>query len=64
MIIKNFQNLGKKSGIRKDILKIIKEGLLSISPSFVFKNKMKLVDSSLQIIDKTLDLNKLNNLFK
>lgn len=63
MVIKNFQNLSKKSGIRKDTLKIVKEGLVSISPSFVLKNKIRLANNILQITDKTFDLNKFNNIY-
>ncbi len=63
MIVKNFQNLSKKSGIRKDILKIVNEGLVSISPSFVFKNKISLIKNKLKIADIFFDLNKYKNIY-
>jgi len=63
MIIKNFQNLSKKSEIRKDILKIINEGLLSISPSFIFKNKISLSDNKLKIAGNFFDLDKYKKIY-
>jgi len=62
-MIKNFSQLSKQNSVRLKALKIINEGLKAISPSFVFKEKIKLIDNKLLIESKVYDLNNYKNIY-
>jgi glycerate-2-kinase len=63
MIIKNFKKLTRKSKLRKEALEIINEGLTSISPSSVFKNRIAHKNNLLKINNNNFDLDKFQNIY-
>lgn len=61
-IIKNYKQL-EKTKIRKDVLDIITEGLITSSPSYIFEKEIKLEGNKLKIRDKIFDLSKFQNIY-
>lgn len=63
MLIKNFSKLTQGFKVRKKALSIINEGLESISPFYIFKNKIAFKNNILTIENKKFNLARFNNIY-
>ncbi len=62
-IIKNYNQIIKKSKTRQDALDLMVEGLKACSPSSVFGKRIKLENKKLKIEDKIFDFSKFQNIY-